>query len=466
MQFIENQASSIEYLASSIEHPVSSIGHLFLLIILILPLPAAALDTLHSALVERYISPGQLHYCCIPVASTPARVFALFTVKYYKENQHLWKTVSGNSDSILNIAMEGYSIWSTSSNTDSNIIYYKGKMNTGAFNIVLTRTWNPAANPPAYDGWNVAGNLYPSASDFESTGWTLNNVDPTIYFFDGVNYKPYNRVDHLGNGSSIIPSMQGFFVHVTSGNLGIMSVDNSTRMHSLQPYYKDIESNNELLSLETEGNGYSDETFIQLDSSATSNFDWRNDAYKLFGITQSPQLYSVITGIFASINVLPYSGPNTIVPLGFRVGVAGSYSIIAHGINSFTYVTSIFLKDAKENYWQNLMADSIYSFTSNPADDPNRFFIYFNYIPAGIPGNNENSGISIYSNADFVYIKNLGHGNIGGDICIYDLIGRPVFRDRLQNLPLNRFRVGVQTGYYLVRVITEENTCIRKIFLK
>jgi hypothetical protein len=135
-------------------------------------------------------------------------------------------------------------------------------------------------------------------------------------------------------------------------------------------------------------------------------------------------------------------------------------------MNSFSYVTSIFLNDIKENYWQNLMVDSIYSFTSNPSDDPNRFFIYFNYWPAGIQGSSGNSGITIYSNDDFVYIKNLGNGNIRGDVCIYDLIGRLVFRDRLQNLPLNRFRVGVQTGYYLVRVITEENTCIRKIFLK
>ena len=358
---------------------VDFILRLFLLTSLILPTRAAAQDTLNSALVERYISPGQLHYCCIPVASTPANVFSLFTVKYYMETQHLWKTVSGNSDSILNTAMKGYSIWASGSNTDSNIIFYKGTMNTGPYNIVLTRTWNPAANPPAFDGWNVAGNLYPSASDFESTGWTLNNVDPTIYFFDGVNYKPYNRVDHLGNGSGIIPSMQGFFVHVTSGNIGIMSVDNSTRMHSLQPFYKkDVQSNNELLTLETEGNGYSDETFIQLDSNATSNFDWQYDAYKLFGITQSPQIYSLISDTFASINVLPYTGPNTVVPLGFRVGAVGNYSIIAHGISSFTYVTSIFLKDAKENTWQNLMADSIYSFTSNPFDDPNRFFIYFN----------------------------------------------------------------------------------------
>jgi hypothetical protein len=339
-------------------------------------------------------------------------------------------------------------------------------MNTGAYTIVLTRTWNPAANPPAFDGWNVAGNLYPSASDFESTAWVLTNVDPTIYFFDGVNYKPYNRVDHMGNGTRIIPSMQGFFVHVTSGAMGIMSVDNSTRVHSLQPFYKDIQSNNELLILEAEGNGYSDETFIQLDSGATSHFNWQTDAYKLFGIAQAPQLYSVISDTFASINVLPYAGPNTIVPLGFRVGASGNYSIISHGMSSFTYVTSIFLKDAKLNFWQNLMLDSVYSFTSNPTDDPDRFFIYFNYSPSGIPGTNDNPGIGIYSSGEFVYVKNLCSGNTGGDICIYDLIGRPVFRDRLQNIPLNRFRTGVQTGYYVARVITDENTYTRKIFLK
>lgn len=445
---------------------VDLIPRLFLFLIMILPFTAITQDTVPSAMVERYISPGQMHFGCIPVVSTTSRVFADFSVKYYKEPQHVWKTVTGNSDSILNTSMEGYSIWSFSATADSNVIYYKGTLNTGINSITLTRTWNPASNPPAFDGWNLAGNLYPSASDFESTAWILTNVDPSIYYFDGVNYKPYNRVDHIGNGSRIIPSMQGFYAHVTGGNSGTMSVDNSTRVHSLQPFYKEVETNSDLLILETTGNGYSDETFIQLDSNATSHFDWQYDAYKLFGITQSPQLYSVISDTFASINLLPYNGPNTIVPLGFKVGVAGNYSIIAHGISSFTYITSIFLKDAKENSWQNLMIDSVYSFASDPSDDPNRFFVYFNYIPAGIPDNHESTSIRVYSNEDFVYIKNLGNQNVYGDVYIYDLVGRPVFRDKLQNRPLNRFRVRVQTGYYLVRVITEENTCIREIFLK
>lgn len=438
----------------------------FLFIILLLPLQVTVADTLSSALVERYISPGQTHYCCIPVDTTPSRVFSRFTVSYYVENQHLWKTVSGNSDSLLTTTMEGYSIWASSSNLDSNIVYFKGTMNTGPYIIALTRTWNPASNPPSFDGWNLVGNLYPSASDFESTAWVLANVDPCIYYFDGANYRPYNRLDHIGNGYSIIPSMQGFFVHVTSGNSGAMAVDNSTRVHSLEPFYKDVQVMNDLLTLEASGNGYSDETFIQLDSNATSHFDWQNDAYKLLGATKAPQLYSLISDTSASINVLPYAGPNTIVPLGFSVGASGSYSIIAHGVGSFTYVTSIFLRDVKENYWQNLMVDSIYTFNSAPSDDPNRFFIYFNYIPAGIPADFENTGIMIYSYEDLVYIKNLGNQNATGDVYLIDLLGRPVFGNKLQDEQVNKFRVGVQTGYYLVKVITEKNTYIRKIFLK
>jgi hypothetical protein len=236
-------------------------------------------------------------------------------------------------------------------------------------------------------------------------------------------------------------------------------------VHSLQPFYKDNFILTDLLTLETDGDGYSDETFIQLDSAATSHFDSQNDAYKLFGISSAPQIYSLISDTSASINVLPYAGQNTIVPLGFKVGSTGNYSIISHGMSSFTYVSSIYLKDAKLNYWQDLMTDSIYNFTSNPSDDPDRFFIYFNYVPAGI-GTVEKDGIMIYSYEDFVYIRNLGNQNVMGHVCVYDLLGRQVFNDQLMDMQVNKFHPGVETGYYLARVFTEKKVYLCKIFLK
>ncbi|MCX6251064.1 MAG: T9SS type A sorting domain-containing protein [Bacteroidetes bacterium] len=431
----------------------------------LLPMLSIAQDSLPSALVERYITPGQVHFICNPIVSTHSSTFNGFTVKYYRESIHSWLTLPANVDTVISTMMNGYSILDNSSNPDSCTLRYEGRLNSGNESIVLTRTMVPGTNPPVYDGWNLAGNPYPSASDWESTAWGLNNVDPTIYYFDGVNYKPFNRIDRLGNGSQIIPSMQGFFVHVSSGSLGSLSVTNSSRIHSAQPFYKNSFVQDNLLVLDADGNGYSDETFIQLDSIAESSFDWQYDAYKLLGITQSPQIYSMLTDADASINVLPYKGPNTSVLVGFREGVSGNYTITSHGMNSFIYVTSIVLWDKKINYFQNLMNDSVYSFSSLTSDNWGRFEIFFNYTLNGITGNQPGENLDVYAYRGDVYVKYITEKNISGTITVYDFLGKKVFSDVLQNVPLNKFHLFVNEGYYIAKVISPGKTIVRKVFI-
>ena len=61
---------------------------------------------------------------------------------------------------------------------------------------------------------------------------------------------------------------------------------------------------------------------------------------------------------------------------------------------------------------------------------------------------------------------NRANGNGSGDIYIYDLIGRLVFKDRLKDIDLNKFEPGINEGYYMVRVVTSDNSYTQKVYLK
>ncbi|HTF80395.1 MAG TPA: T9SS type A sorting domain-containing protein, partial [Cytophagales bacterium] len=90
----------------------------------------------------------------------------------------------------------------------------KGTPITGNFNFNLYYT------PTASAGWNLLGNPYPSAIDWDNAGaWTKTNVDDAIYIWDptlGTSGSYYAYVSGISSDArdhgSVISSGQGFFV--------------------------------------------------------------------------------------------------------------------------------------------------------------------------------------------------------------------------------------------------------------
>jgi len=136
---------------------------------------------------------------------------------------------------------------------------------------------------------------------------------------------------------------------------------------------------NDLLKLTVAGNSYSDQTIVVFVPEATPGFDPEYDAYKLMGIIEAPQLYSIIPGINLAINALPQILINLDVQLGFRVGVTNTYTITATELSSFDPSITIFLDDTRDNVLTDLVANPVYSFSANPTDDIERFKLHFRY---------------------------------------------------------------------------------------
>src|SRR5450759_5790523 len=91
-------------------------------------------------------------------------------------------------------------------------------------------------------GFNLVGNPYPSPIDWDAaSGWIKTNIDNALYYFKssttdqyGGTYSTYiNFVSSDGLATKIIPSMQGFFIHVSDGAwpiTGTLALNNSVRI--------------------------------------------------------------------------------------------------------------------------------------------------------------------------------------------------------------------------------------------
>ncbi len=114
------------------------------------------------------------------------------------------------------------------------VLSYKGLLNQG--NITVTAPYSSTTNLLSYtnraetnDGFNLMGNPYAAAIDWELSGSsgsaiTLTNINPTIYILDPVtrNYGTYTKGGvSTGSATRYIASGQGFFVKANAANPAI-----------------------------------------------------------------------------------------------------------------------------------------------------------------------------------------------------------------------------------------------------
>jgi len=307
-------------------------------------------------------------------------------------------------------------------------------------------------------GWNLLGNPFPSAIDWDvfSTG----DYDAQVAVWDqegAGNYIYWNgTLGSLTDG--LIPAQNGFFVK-TATDGAALTIPLAAQVHFVRDLYKSSVAN--ALELRADGNNYYDATFVHFNSNATAAFDSQYDAFKLAGLETAPQFYSLAAGYKLSINELPFEG-NEVVDLGFNCGVAGTYSITASGMESFSSSTPILLEDLKLNTIQDLRLDPVYSFNYATGDNNNRFKLHFKNA-TGID-NPVNSGITVYSFDRTVVINNTT--GLAGEVRIFDLTGRELKDAGMNSSSITRIPMQVSIGTYIVKVTTAKGSVNQKVFIK
>ncbi len=150
------------------------------------------------------------------------------------------------------------------------------------------------------------------------------------------------------------------------------------------------------------------------------------------------------------------------IPVGFKAGINGNYTITVSDLNSFTSTTYTYLKDLKTNVLSDLNQNSTYAFTATSNDNANRFLLLFAASPLSI-SNYVLQNTSIYAFGNSIYINS---DESVKQISIYNTLGQLI--ETVENT-YGKTIVNMKNyaaSYYIVRVVTTKNVYSEKVFLK
>ena len=344
-----------------------------------------------------------------------------------------------------------------------------GEVSNGNISVTLYNNNNTYTK-----GFNLAGNPYPSPVDWNAAGWTKTGIDNALYFFRtsttdeyGGTYSSYvNGISSDGVADNIIPSMQGFFVHVSDGSwpvTGVLGATNSVRVNDRSHvFFKSAASANRFLLRLTAA--YADDPLsadpmvVYFDDGAAVTFDRELDALKLFNTDMMvTNLFSVLSdGSKLSVNALPQQTDSVVyVPLGLTSYRDGEVVFALRNIENLPENVRIMFRDALTGTNTDLVASGPFRADLKAGDYANRFALAIlkNTTPVE-PGPVADDLFSAYS-AGWQLRATVGTVRGGeGTITLFDLGGRPVFVKKISGTGRYDMDLSIKPGIYIVTYVT------------
>jgi hypothetical protein len=382
----------------------------------------------------------------------------------YDESRTSSGWVSYNTGTALLNPMEGYAV-NFGSESIPGTVDVTGVVNNGPVSATLYNHGNTYT-----DGFSLAGNPYPSPVDWDAAGWTRTNIDNAIYFFKtstvdeyGGTYSSYvNGISSDGVADNIIPSMQGFFVHVTDGAYpvtGTLAATNSIRVNDqTHVYFKSASSSGRFLIRLTAAfsgdNLSADPAVVYFDDAAGPLFDPELDALKLFNTDMMvTNLYSVLPGNERlSVNALPLQNDTILcVPLGLTTYLDGEIIFRMPDLEYLPDNVRVLFRDAVTGANVDLTASGSYRADLAAGVYENRFALAILKKTTGtgvLPDDEVPFSAYSYGQMLRTTVGTVDGGE--GVITIFDLGGRALFVRRITEPGRYNFDVSLKQGIYLV----------------
>ncbi len=451
-------------------------------------------SVLGNVTMQRYL-PERFGYKYIssPFQSSPVNelgddtdlTFWYPAVHKYDESRTNSGWVGYNDPSGILEPMHGYSV-NFGSLHITDTIDITGTVNNGAVSLILYNNNNTYTK-----GFNLVGNPYPSPIDWDAvSGWTRTNIDNAVYYFEssstdeyGGTYRSYvNGISSDGVVNNIIPSMQGFFVHVSDGVYPVtatLGMDNDVRINDLthaftksgkvMPAYGKAFPLLRLRAVFTDDPGSEDLMVIYGHDQATAGFDRTLEAFKLLNTDYyTPNLYSVLPGMIKlSINALPFDVEMPLrIPLGLKLNGSGTILFNIRDIDSYFSYLNIFLFDNVTGIKTRLQDDSDYQVTLGAGEYNNRFYLDLVSLVTDTRETFDPEELfSVYA------VRNILRANVKkldgneGLISVFNINGQIVSSYRVYGPGYYEFFTGLQTGIYIVNLRSGSVMESRKIVL-
>jgi len=329
-------------------------------------------------------------------------------------------------------------------------------------------------------GFNLIGNPYPSPIDWTaSIGWTKTNIDNAVYYFNAGSTDQYlgayssyvNGVSSDGIASNIIPSMQGFFVHVSNGSYPVsatLGLNNNVRTNNLAAaFHKRTSGPDYPLIRFSAGYGndstYSDPLVIYLDDDAGETFNAMLDAHKMLNTDgRVPSLFSVLKSEKLSITAIQDPGDATkVIPLCLKLEQDGLIVFSARNIEQMPPGLHVYFADAHTGFIQDLEHVPTYQEQLNAGTYENRFFLLCSRKEkVTIPGREE---LNAYVAGDKIFVELT---EAKGMLQISNTLGQIVHTEELLGIGMHEVRLpAAAPGIYILSLSTISSRHSRKVSL-
>lgn len=243
---------------------------------------------------------------------------------------------------------KGYSVFVRGNVLPTTLWDVRGPINAGNVTPVSLPVSFTSSGNNANDGWNLVGNPFPSAIDWNaSSGWTKTNIDAAIYITDNggtaAKFATWNGVTGTNGGSRYIALGQGFWVKSNGGAPVLQASENVKAPGTQTTFFREAPLEN-LLRITLAKGTQQDESVIHFRTDASDSFDTQADAKKM--PNASLNLSSMLgNGDKLAINSLAAFDCNAQVRLAVETVTAGDYQLKFTEFESFPENISITLKD-------------------------------------------------------------------------------------------------------------------------
>jgi hypothetical protein len=359
--------------------------------------------------------------------------------------------------------------------TDNGTFTFTGSPTTGNLNVPILKTGS------AYEIWNLIGNPYPSyirLDDFLTANITQFDASTAaIYGYDADNsngsyWTIWNFAYAAANPNTLIAPGQGFFVSSKDGG-GTVSFTSSMQTSGSSDDFIAGRSNNttpELGSIVLNTIDKSFSTDLYFINNASLGLDVGYDASHFDGAPTDFAIYSELVndnaGKDLAIQAISFddANNNTIIPLGVNAnaGEQATISLTNSNIN-----VNIYLEDVVTNTFTLLNA-SDYTFTPvSNISDTGRFYLRFD-TPSLSTSESSLDILQVYSNYGDKQIIIKGLLTTDADAKLFDIQGRQIFSDALQNgSTINTIdTANLSAGVYLVKISDGILSISKKVIIK
>jgi hypothetical protein len=413
-----------------------------------------------NATIKRYITGNSnldaqaYHLVSVPLNSSNNPTSNLFLGSYlfdFTESDGTWYGYGTATTTALDVT-KGFMIYYPGS---SHTYSFAGKLNNGNFGCEVNYT-------DGDHGYNLVPNPYAFDIDWDAGAWTKTNIGASIWIWNPSHATPQyfywnGSTGTLNNGKIAVG--QAFFVRA-NGSSPVLSMTNSVKTTGAT-FYKETQELTNHLRIHVVANDYEDMAFVHFRPDATVGKDPANDTEKLFGAEFAPQLYTLIGDEPVSINSLPFSSDEVLVPLAVSYQEDAQITLTFEDIPSFDANTSIYLQDQNTGEMINLKQKPVYTYQHVSTDDPQRFVLHFNGITA-IP-EDETNWAKIYLSGDQLIISLPDAGSEQIQLDMFNASGQKLYTNSLEVHGATAIPFEYPRGLYIIRLTMNDQVMTEKI---